>query len=137
LTDSRWDCIVRDQCLDMLLKVTGKVLLDHNTRYSSIHRIHGYCYCSIFLLLFTILITVHRVYDYYYCTVIVIITTSSQYSSNKNIDCLTELNNNINGQTYTGIGKSDGGDSVYILGEPRIQVAQPTEGSTAGFLGYD
>jgi len=36
----------------MLLKVNGEVSLGHNARYSSIHRIHGYCYCSPFLLLF-------------------------------------------------------------------------------------
>jgi len=35
-------------------------------------------------------------------------------------------------KTYTGIGKIDGGDSVCILGGPRIRVTQPTEGSTAG-----
>jgi len=39
--------------------------------------------------------------------------------------------------TYTGIGEIDGGDSVCILSGPRIQVAQPTEGSTAGFPGDD
>ena len=33
----------------------------------------------------------------------------------------------------TGIRKIDGGDNIYIFGEPRIQVAQPTYGSTAGF----
>ena len=36
----------------MLLKVNGKILLGRNARYSSIHRIHGYC--SPFLLLFTV-----------------------------------------------------------------------------------
>ena len=40
-------------------------------------------------------------------------------------------------KTYTGIGKIDGGDSVCILGGPRIRVTQPTEGSTAGFPGDD
>jgi len=30
-----------------------KVSLDYNTRYN-IHRIHDYCYCSLFLLLFTV-----------------------------------------------------------------------------------
>ena len=38
----------------MLLKVIGKVLLDRNTQYSSIHRIHGYFYYLLFLLLFTV-----------------------------------------------------------------------------------
>jgi len=38
---------------------------------------------------------------------------------------LTELNNNAKEKTtYTGIEKIDGGDTVYILGGPRIQVAQ-------------
>ena len=37
----------------MLLKVTGKISLERNAWYSSIHRIHGYRYCSLFLLLFT------------------------------------------------------------------------------------
>ena len=76
----------------MLLKVTGKILFDRNIRYNSFHRIHGYCYCSRFLLLFivdTITVTV---------TVIVTVTASSQYSSNTDIDCLTESNNNVNGQ---------------------------------------
>jgi len=35
--------------------------------------------------------------------------------------------------TYIGIGKIDGGNIVCILGGPRIQVAQPRYGSTAGF----
>jgi len=60
----------------MLLKVTGKISLDCNGRYSSIHRIYDYCYCIV-----TITVTV-----------------SSQYSRNMDIDCLTELNNNVNGQ---------------------------------------
>ena len=79
------------------MKVTGKILLDRNTRYSSIHRIYGYCYCSLFLLLFTI----------YTITVIVTVTVtaSSPYSSNTDIDCLTELNNNINGQLILGLEK--------------------------------
>ena len=36
----------------MLPKLLGKVSLGRNARYSSIHRIHGYC--SLFLLLFTV-----------------------------------------------------------------------------------
>jgi len=35
--------------------------------------------------------------------------------------------------TYTGIEKIDGGDSVCILGGPRIQITQPRYSSTAGF----
>jgi len=47
----------------MLLKVTGKVSLGRDIRYSSIYCIHGYCYCSLFLLLFalytiTVIVTV-------------------------------------------------------------------------------
>jgi len=39
----------------ILLKVTEKGLLDRNTLYSLIiHRIHGYCYCSLLLILFTV-----------------------------------------------------------------------------------
>ena len=39
----------------MLPKVTGKGLFNCNTLYSPIiHRIHGYCYCSLVLLLFTV-----------------------------------------------------------------------------------
>jgi len=39
----------------MLLKVTGTRLFDRNTLYSPIvHRIHGYCYCSLLLTLFTV-----------------------------------------------------------------------------------
>ena len=48
---------------------------------------------------------------------------------------LTEIHNNVNGKNYTGIGKIDGGDSVCILGGPRMQVAQPRYGFTAGFRG--
>ena len=39
--------------------------------------------------------------------------------------------------TYTRIGETDGGDSVCIFDGPRIQVAQPTDGSIAGFPGDD
>ena len=39
--------------------------------------------------------------------------------------------------TYIEIEEIDGGDIVCILGGPRIQVAQPTEGSTAEFLRDD
>jgi len=39
----------------MLLKITEKVLLDCNTMYSPIvYCIHGYWYCLLFLLLFTV-----------------------------------------------------------------------------------
>jgi len=37
--------------------------------------------------------------------------------------------------TYTEIEKIDGGDNICIFGEPKIQVAQPRYGSTAGFWG--
>jgi len=37
--------------------------------------------------------------------------------------------------TYTEIGEIDGGDNVYILGGPTIQVAYQTYSSTAGFQG--
>ena len=81
----------------MLLKVIDKVLLGCITRYNSIHHIHGYCYCLLFLLLFTVYtITV---------TVTVMVTVSLQYSSNMDIDCLTELNNNVNGQLKSGLRK--------------------------------
>ena len=86
----------------MLLKVTGKVFLDNNTLYSSIHRVSSY---TRLLLLFNVLITVHRVYDYCYCYCTVTVTVSSQCSSNMNIDCLTELNNNLNEQLALGLGK--------------------------------
>ena len=81
----------------MLLKVTGKVSLNCNTQYSSIHSIHDYCYYSLFLLLFTVYTII--------VTVTVTVTVSSQYSSNTDIDCLTELNNNVNGQLALGLGK--------------------------------
>jgi len=52
----------------MLLKVTEKVLLDRNTMYSPIvHRIHGYWYCLMSLLLFTM----YTITTYYYCHCIV------------------------------------------------------------------
>ena len=47
------------------------------------------------------------------------------------------INNNEKLTTYTGIGEIDGGDSVCILGGPRIQVAQPRYSSTAEFRGDD
>ena len=37
--------------------------------------------------------------------------------------------------TYTGIGKINGGDIVWIFDGPRIQVAQPRYSFTAGFRG--
>ena len=59
------------------------------------------------LILFTVLITVRRVYDYcyYYCTVTITVTASFQYPSNMNFNCLTELNNNVNGQITLGLEK--------------------------------
>jgi len=70
----------------MLREVTRRVLLDRNTMYSPIiHRIHGYWYCLLFMLLYTV----------YLITVTVI--ASSQYSSNMILIVLTELNNNVNG----------------------------------------
>jgi len=63
--DSKWDCMVRNQCSDMLLyyfillKITEKVLLDCNSIYS---------FCLLYtrlLLLFTVIVTVYCVY--YYC----------------------------------------------------------------------
>ena len=78
----------------MLLKATGKVSLDYNAWYSSIYRIHDYCYCLLFLLLSTV-----------YTITVIILLLPSQYSSNMNIDCLIELNNNINGQLTLGLGK--------------------------------
>jgi len=78
----------------MLLKVTWKILLDHNARYSSIRRIHGYCYCSPCIQLLLLLL---------YCTVTIIV--SFQYSSNMDIDWLTELYNNINEQLILGLKK--------------------------------
>ena len=83
----------------MLLKVSEKISLARNARYNSIHCIHGYCYCSQFLLLFT----VYTIIVYCYCTVTV--TVSSQYSRQHDIDCLTELNININGQLILGLKK--------------------------------
>ena len=40
-----------------------------------------------------------------------------------------------NWTTYTGIWEIDGRENVCTLGGPRIQVAQPRYGSTAGFRG--
>jgi len=67
----------------MLLKVSGKVLLDRNTLYSSIHRIYGYCYCSLFISLFTV----------YTITVLLLSLYCPSILSNMDIDCLTELDN--------------------------------------------
>jgi len=35
----------------MLLKVTGKTSLDRNARYSSVHRLLDYYYCTVLLSL--------------------------------------------------------------------------------------
>ena len=54
----------------MLLKVTGKWLFDRSTLYSPIvHRIHGYCYCSLLLILFTVYTITDwlLLYCYRYC----------------------------------------------------------------------
>ena len=50
------------------------------------------------------------------------------------IDCLTELNNNINGQLTLRLGKLME-ETTSIFWVPRIQIAQPTYDSTAGFRG--
>jgi len=61
LINSRWDCMVRNQCSNMLLyyfmllKITEKILLNRNIMNNHIvHRIHGYWYCLLLLLLFTV-----------------------------------------------------------------------------------
>jgi len=54
----------------LLLKVTGKSLFDRNTLYSPIvHRIHGYCYRSLLLILFTVYTIIDwlLLYGYRYC----------------------------------------------------------------------
>ena len=56
--------------LFMLLKFTGKVLLDHNLMYSPIiHRIHSYWYCLLFLLLFT----VYKINVYWYIVLLLLL----------------------------------------------------------------
>ena len=85
----------------------------------------------------TVIVTVHRVYEYryYYCTILLLSQYRLSTLSSMILIVLTELNNNINGQLTLRLGKIDGGDSVFILSEPRIQVTQSTEGSTVGFPG--
>jgi len=52
----------------MLLKITEKVLLDCNIMYNFIiYCIHGYCYCSLLLLLFI----VYTIIVYCYCAITV------------------------------------------------------------------
>ena len=72
--------------LRMLLKVTGKVSLGRNARYSFIHRIHSYC--SLFLLLFTV----------YTSTVTVLLLSLYHLSILRNMKLITliELINNVN-----------------------------------------
>ena len=77
LTGSRLDCPLSSiwirYCIIHVTESYWKRLFDRNTLYSPIiHRIHGYYYCSLFLLLFTV----------YTITVTVTATASSQYSSN-------------------------------------------------------
>jgi len=109
----------------MLLKVTGKILLDRNARYSSIHRIHGYCYYSRSLLLFTVYaITI---------TVTVTATASSEYSTNLNIDYLTELNNKVKRQLTLGSKKLMEETASVIWVDLGYRLRSRNESSTAGF----
>ena len=107
----------------MLLKVTRKILLDRNARYSFIHRIHGYCYCSRSLLLFTV----------YAITITVTVTASSQYSSNLNIDYLIELNNKVKRQLTLGSKKLMEETASVIWVDLGYRLRSRNESSTAGF----
>ena len=68
-----WNCImIRGARLllyeFMLLKATGKWLLDRNTLYSPIiHRIHGYYYRSLVLIFFTVYTITDLLLLYCYC----------------------------------------------------------------------
>jgi len=59
-----------------------KVSLDRNTRYSSIHRIHGYRYCSLFLLLFTVYTIIVDCY-----TVLLLSSYRPNIINNMDINC--------------------------------------------------
>jgi len=94
LTDSRCDCIVRDQCLDRYCNYYGT-----ESYWESIvrpwHLVQLYSSYTQLLLLFTM----------YTTTVTDTVITSSQYSSNIDFDSLTDLNNNVNRQLTLGLGK--------------------------------
>ena len=63
----------------MLQKISEKVLLDRNTKYSPIiYRIHGYCYCLLSLLLFTLYTITVNCY---------IVPLLSLYRPNVLVDC--------------------------------------------------
>ena len=76
-----------------------KVLLDRDTLYNPIvHRIHGYCYCSLLLLLFTM----YTITVYWYT-----ISLLSLYRPSILVIwmliIITKLNNNINRQLTLGM----------------------------------
>jgi len=76
--------------LFILLKFTGTVLFDCNTMYNSIvHRIHGYCYCSLLLILFTVYTITVGCY-----TVPLVSLSRPGILSDMILSVLNELNNN-------------------------------------------
>ena len=84
-------------------------------------------YCLIvYTVILSILLLLHHWYCYCHHIVPVIKLTWISI----------DLNKNVIKTTYTGIGKINGGDSVCILGGPRIQVAQPRYGSLQGSRGW-
>ena len=104
LINSRWDCTVRNHAfrhvtvLFHVTEITEKVLLNHNTMYSPIvHRIHGYWYCLLSLLLF-----IMYMINVYWYTVLLLSLHHPSNLDNMDIDW---LNNNINGQLTPGLGK--------------------------------
>ena len=107
LINFRCDCIVRNQCLGMLLvlfmllKVTEKVSLDCNTYSPIVYRIHGYRYCLLSWLLFTVYATT--------ITVTILLLLLSLYHpsilSNMDIDCVKWINNNVKRQLTLGLEK--------------------------------
>jgi len=103
--------------LFMLLKVTGKVSLDCNDRYSSIryssiHHIHGYCYCLLFFH-YSQYTRLLLLYCYYYCHCIISVIEIVIISVIEITWILIALNNNINGQITLGLGKLIEETSVF------------------------
>jgi len=84
-----------------VIKGTGKVLFGRNTLYNPIvHRIHGYCYC----LLFLILLTVYTITVYWFIVVLLTLYCSRTVG-NMILIILTKLNNNLNEQLTLGLRK--------------------------------
>ena len=94
--DNAWLLLV----LLHITEITGKVLLDRNTMYNPIvHRIYGYWYCLLNLLLFT----VYMITIYYY--VLLLSLYHPSILGNIEIDYFNWIKYNVNEQLTLRLGK--------------------------------